>query len=211
MKTFDLNEIHQLEHIYKINLINSVTGVKSANLIGSISNSGMVNVAVFSSVVHMGSAPPLLGMLFRPTTVARNTYDNIKDNGYYTLNHIHQHNIADAHHTSAKYPFDVNEFEMTELEEEYKPGCAIPFVAGSPVQLLMKYKNEYPIKENGTILLVGEIQKLYVQEDLIHSDGFVDLAKANVVGINGLDGYVKTTLIERLPYQRPKEYTASNS
>ncbi|NIJ44760.1 flavin reductase (DIM6/NTAB) family NADH-FMN oxidoreductase RutF [Wenyingzhuangia heitensis] len=205
MKTFTKQEIAKLEHLYKINLINSVTGLKSANLVGSISNSGLVNVSVFSSIVHFGSEPPLLGMVFRPTTVARNTYDNIKENEFYSINHIHQSIIKDSHHTSAKYPFDVNEFEQTNLEEEYKTDSYIPFVKNAPVQLLMKYVGEYNIQENGTILMLGEIQKLYVQDSLIHTDGFVDLAKGNVVAINGLDGYVKTELIERLPYQRPKK------
>ncbi len=204
MKTFTNKEISQLEHIYKINLINSVTGLKSANLIGSISNSGYKNVSVFSSVVHFGSAPPLLGMVFRPTTVARNTYDNIKENQYYSINHIYQNNIEDAHHTSAKYDATINEFDKTNLEEEFKKDANVPFVKNAPVQILMKYVNEYKIKENGTILMLGEIQKIYIQEDLIHEDGFIDLAKGNVVAINGLDGYVKTELIQKLGYQRPK-------
>ena len=205
MKTFTNKEITALEHLYKINLINSITGLKSANLVGSISKGGIENVSVFSSVVHLGSAPPLLGMVFRPTTVARHTYDNIKETEYYTINHIHQSIIKDAHHTSAKYPFEVNEFEKTALEQEIKTECFTPFVKDAPVQILMKYVNEYKIEENGTILLIGEIQKLYVNENLIHEDGFVDLAKGKVVAINGLDGYIKTELIERLPYQRPKD------
>ena len=205
MKTFTHKEIASLEHLYKINLINSITGLKSANLVGSISKGGLENVSVFSSVIHLGSEPPLLGMVFRPTTVARNTYDNIKETEYYTINHIHQPIIKDAHHTSAKYPFEVNEFEKTDLEQEIKTNCYTPFVKNAPIQILMKYVNEYKIKENGTIFLIGEIQKLYVQENLIHKDGFVDLAKGKVVALNGLDGYIKTELIERLPYQRPKK------
>ena len=63
MISFTNTEIASLEHLYKINLINSVTGIKSANLIGSISNNGIENVSVFSSVVHFGSEPPLLGMI----------------------------------------------------------------------------------------------------------------------------------------------------
>ncbi len=205
MKEFTTKEISKLEHLYKINLVNSATGLKSGNMIGSISNSGIVNLSVFSSVIHFGSEPPLLGMVFRPTSVARNTYDNIKENEYYSINHIQQSTVQDAHHTSAKYPFEINEFDKTSLEEEYKKESYIPFVKNAPVQLLMKYVNEYKIEENGTILVIGEIQKLYVKEDLIHEDGFIDLAKGNVVAINGLDGYVKTELIERLPYQRPKK------
>ena len=50
---------------------------------------------------------------------------------------------------------------MTQLEQEYKEGCKAPFVKGSPVQLVCKYLNEYNIEENGTILVVASIEKLY--------------------------------------------------
>ena len=207
MKTFTNQEIKALEHIYKINLVNSITGYKPANLVGTISNTGNTNVAVFSSVIHLGSSPALLGMVFRPTTVARNTYDNIKENGCYTLNHIHQEIIEDAHHTSAKYPSEISEFEMTGLQEEYKPNCPSPFAQGAPVQIEMKYVNEYAIQENGTILLIGSVEKVHIQESLIEKDGFVNLSKGKVVAINGLDGYIKTESVERQSYQRPKKST----
>ena len=71
--------------IFKINLINSCSGFKSANLLGSISNEGVSNVAVFSSVIHLGSNPPTLGFILRPTTVPRDTYKNIKESGVFTI------------------------------------------------------------------------------------------------------------------------------
>lgn len=204
MKTFTKKEIQQLEHLYKINVINSVTGIKSANLIGSISKEGIENVSVFSSVVHFGSEPALLGVVFRPINMPRNTYDNINETGYYTINAIHQSNFKDAHHTSAKYSSEINEFDKTDLIAEYKEDIQFPFVKNAPVQMLMKFVNEYFIEENETVLMLGSIEKLFINEELIHNDGFVDLAKGEVMGINGLDGYVKTELTERLPYQRPK-------
>ena len=48
MTYFDETDIQNLEHLYKINLINSCSGYKSANLIGSKSKDRMENVAVFS-------------------------------------------------------------------------------------------------------------------------------------------------------------------
>ena len=78
MKQFTEQDIDSMEYLYRINLINSCSGFKSANLIGTIDENGLTNVAVFSSVIHMGSNPPLLGFILRPTTVARNTYDNLK-------------------------------------------------------------------------------------------------------------------------------------
>ncbi|MEN8765691.1 MAG: flavin reductase family protein [Wenyingzhuangia sp.] len=205
MKKFTKKDIESLENIYKINMINSVTGIKSANLIGSISKEGIENVSVFSSVVHFGSKPALLGVVFRPINLPRNTYDNINETGYYTINTIHQNIIKDAHHTSAKYGSEISEFNQTGLTAEYKENIKTPFVKNAPVQILMKFVNEYFIEENGTVLMLGSIEELYINEELIHKDGFVDLAKGEAVGINGLDGYIKTELIERIPYQRPNK------
>ena len=97
------NDIDDLEHFYKINMINSISGYKSANLIATKSKTGETNVAVFSSVVHYGSNPPILGFVLRPTTVKRNTYDNILSTKFYSINHINEAIVEDAHHTSAKY------------------------------------------------------------------------------------------------------------
>jgi len=204
MKFFSRKDIDELNHLYKINLVNSCSGFKSANLIGTKSKSGNENVAVFSSVTHIGSNPPILGFFCRPTTVIRNTYENIKETSVYTINHIHKGILEDAHHTSAKYANTISEFDMTNLSSEYKEDCIAPFVKNAPIQIKMKYAGEYTIKENGTILVLGEIQGLYIKKELIKNDGFVDLTKANVSAINGLDGYTIPKLEKRFDYQRPK-------
>ncbi|GGD07317.1 flavin reductase family protein [Hyunsoonleella pacifica] len=204
MKYFSESDIQNLEHIYKINLINSCSGYKSANLIGSISEDGAENVAVFSSVTHIGSSPAILGFFLRPTTVIRNTYENLKATGYYTINHIHGAIKEDAHHTSAKYDSNISEFEVTNLEAEYKTDFKAPFVKGAPIQLAMEYLEEYPIKANNTILVIGKVIGLYVDNELIEDDGFINLSKANVAAINGLDGYAVPKQNTRFGYQRPK-------
>ena len=205
MAYFNLKQIQELEHLYKINLINSCSGFKSANLIGTKSAEGQENVAVFSSVTHIGSNPPLLGFFCRPTTVTRHTYDNIKNTGVYTINHIDLNNFEDAHHTSAKYDQSISEFDKTGLESEYKDNCKAPFVKGAPIQLEMKFVEEYLIKANNTILVIGEIQGLHINGDLLQDDGFINLSKANIAAINGLDGYTIPKLEKRLEYQRPKK------
>ena len=65
MTHFNTNDFENLHHLYRINLINSCSGFKSANLIGTKSLSGVSNVAIFSSVTHIGSNPPLLGFFLR--------------------------------------------------------------------------------------------------------------------------------------------------
>ena len=197
-------DFDDLDHLYKINLVNSCSGFKSANLIGTKSNDGIANVAVFSSVTHFGSNPPLLGIIFRPMSdVPRNTYENIKETGQFTINHIYWDIIEQAHHTSAKYNKRISEFEVTELEQEYKNNWHAPFVKGAPVQIALTYCEEYKIKANNTIQLIAEIKDLYVKDELIEKDGFINLSKGNVMTINGLDGYALPSLKQRIDYQRP--------
>lgn len=204
MQHFSKEAIQDLDTRYRNNLINSVSGYKSANLIGTISSQGTTNVAVFNSVVHLGSNPPLLGFILRPTTVPRHSYQNMKDSGVFTINHINKEQIEDAHHSSAKYPADVSEFDHTNLEEVFRPETIAPFVANSPIHIACRYVNDYHIKENDTLLVVGAIEHLFVQDELLGEDGWLQLDKGEIVTINGLDGYALPQLLKRFPYARPK-------
>ena len=205
MAIFTFDEIQGLEKIYKINLINSCTGFKSANLLGSISEEGVPNVAVFSSVTHLGSKPPTLGFILRPTTVPRDTYKNLKDLGYFTINHIHEEIIEDAHHTSANYPKEISEFDVTGLEEEYKGNFKAPFVKNAPVQMSMKFIEEIFVPSNSVMLIVAQIQELYVKDEILEKDGLINLSKGNAATINGLDTYAIPKFKKQLSYQRPKK------
>jgi flavin reductase (DIM6/NTAB) family NADH-FMN oxidoreductase RutF len=204
MQFFDNKDISNLDKIYRINLINSCSGFKSANLLGSISINGNPNVAIFSSVTHLGSSPPTLGFILRPTTVPRDTYKNIKEFGVFTINHIWEDVIEDAHHTSAKYPEGISEFNMTNLESEFKGKFEAPFVKNAPVQMSMKFIEEIYVPSNDVMLIVAQIQELYVQDKLLQEDGLINLSKGNIVTINGLDTYAVPKFKKQLSYQRPK-------
>lgn len=204
MKIFHESEIESMHHLYRINLINSCSGYKSANLIGTQSKDGQTNLAVFSSVIHLGSNPPLLGFVLRPDSVPRHTYENILETGVYTINHIHEDIIHEAHHTSAKYARDVSEFDVTGLMADFKNDFQAPFVKDSPVQIAMRFDSTLDIEVNGTKLIIGRIAAIYLNENGLSEDGFYDLSKVNVATINGLDTYAVPQNNERLGYQRPK-------
>ena len=201
---FNQEKLDSLHNIFKINLINSCSGYKPANLIATVSKKGVENVAIFSSVVHVGSNPPILGFIVRPSgEVPRNTYKNIKETQFYTINHVFESITSDAHHTSARYDEDISEFDVTNLEVEYKNKIITPFVKDSPVQIQMQYVNEYYIKENNTTLVLGKIVNLFVKDEIIDKDGYLNLGKAKVASVTGLDGYSIPKLKDRKGYQRP--------
>ncbi|MEP3209011.1 MAG: flavin reductase [Maribacter sp.] len=203
---YSKNDIEQMGRIQKIKYINSVSGIKPANLIGTISNSGQPNLAIFSSVFHLGSDPALLGFVSRPIgEIARHTYANILENKQYTINHVDRSFIENAHYTSAKIEREQSEFEVCGLTEEYIPTFKAPFVKESALKMGMDLKETIDINLNGTILVIGEIQDLIIPDAAIGEDEDIDLANINGIGISGLNTYYSLKKIERFPYARSNE------
>lgn len=203
--TVGLQDILKMPKIKRLNFINSITGFKSASLIGTKSLNGRTNLAVFSSVTHMGSNPPVIGMVLRPTTVSRHTYNNIKDLGFYTINHIRHSFVKQAHQTSANYKKSVSEFDACGFTEYFSSDFPAPYVRESKVKIGMSLVEEHPIKINGTVLLVGQVMEIILPKKAIEEDGFVKLSKLGTVTINGLDMYCKTQAVDRFEYARVDE------
>ncbi len=201
---FDEEQIENLNKIYRINLINSCSGYKAANLIGTVSDKGDKNLAIFSSIVHLGSNPPLLGFFLRPTEIVpRHTYLNIKENSYYTINSVQEKFADKAHHTSAKYDRNISEFNVTEIEPENINNFPAPFVKSSSIKIGMKFVEEIKINYNKSRLIVGKIVQLDVDEKLISEDGFINLNIAKIATISGCDGYSFPHKNVRKGYQKP--------
>jgi len=195
------------DKLYRAALVNSLSGFKSASLVGTISSKGNTNLAIFSSVIHVGANPPALGFLMRPVSVERHTYKNITEVGYYTINHINKKIFKKAHQTSARYDENVSEFDECGLTPEYSEKFQAPYVKESKIKIGLKFIEEQEIKYNGTIFIVGEIVKVLLPDEIIKSDGYVDIEKAGTIAISGLDAYHETKRISRLSYAKPGKET----
>lgn len=198
-------DIAKLDRISKLKIVNSVTGIKPANLIGTINDKGQTNLAIFSSVVHLGSDPALLGFVARPRTAeVGHTYRNILESGIYTINHVHPEFIKNAHYTSAKFNIGISEFERCKLTEEYIANLKAPFVKESSFKIGMRFIEAIDIKHNGTALIIGEIEHLILPDNAM-IDGGIDLETTKAVGISGLNSYYTLKKIENHPYARLNE------
>ena len=205
----DYNQILQLEKQKRVHLINSLGGFKSVALVGTSDENKNTNLSIFSSFFHLGANPPLIGMIFRPSPPERDTMRNILDTGFYTINHINESIFKKAHQTSARYDRGVSEFDATGLISEYKNEFFAPFVAESVVQLGIEFKQKIDIAINNTTMIVGEIVQIYIPENCLLEDGFIDIEKANTITCSGLDSYHKTMQLDRLSYAKPdKEITS---
>lgn len=119
-------EFEKFNKLYRTAFVNSLSGFKSANLIGTISKEGKTNLAIFSSVIHVGANPPAIGFLMRPVSVERHTYTNIKETNHFTINHVCKNFFTKAHQTSARFDKDISEFDECGLTPEYSDTIKAP-------------------------------------------------------------------------------------
>ena len=208
---FNKNDISSLGRVTRLKLINSITGVKPANLVGTKSKKGVSNLAIISSVVHLSSDPALIGFITRPCgKYRRDTYNNIMEQQHYTINHILENDIKKAHYTSAKFDESISEFEACGFHEEYIDGISAPFVKQSAIKIGLQYTEHVSIKSSNTTLIVGEIIHISIPDEILDKNGYMDLGASKSVGISGLNSYYSLSHLESFPYARvenlPKEF-----
>ena len=196
------SDLIQMEQRKRAHLINSVGGFKSVCLIGTVDLTGQTNLAIFSSIVHIGANPPLISFIMRPDSVERHTLANILETGSYTINHLNASIYEQAHQSSARYAKEVSEFDATGLSTEYKGNCKAPFVKESNVQLELDFKQRIDLTINNTIMIIGEIKNIYFPEGCMQEDGFLDIEKAGTITCSGLDSYHLSKSLARLPYAK---------
>jgi len=199
----DLATIKSWERFYRSNFINCLTGFKSVSLIGTVNTNGLPNLAVFSSIVHLGSDPALVGYINRPLAAAHHTIENIKNTGVYTINHIDPSFVQQAHQTSAKYEEGISEFEQVNLLPEFKAGIIAPFVAASHIKYALRLEEIVPITHNNTFLVIGSVTTILIDPVLVQADGFLALEQAGSLASLGADGYYKPERLVRLSYAKP--------
>ena len=208
-KQITYEQMMNMEKQERVHFVNSLGGFKSIGLIGTQNKIGQTNLAIVDSIIHIGSNPPLFGMIFRPGVVERHTLENILETGFFTINHINENIFKQAHQTSARYEREMSEFEATGLNPEYKNDFFSPFVEESHVQLVMEFKEKINLSINNTVLVIGEVKAVYFPEDCLQKDGFLDIEKAESITCSGLDSYHKTTRIDRLSYAKPDKIITS--
>jgi flavin reductase (DIM6/NTAB) family NADH-FMN oxidoreductase RutF len=203
---FTKQDILDCDRIKRLNIINSISGIKPGNLIGSISDKGTTNLAIISSVVHLSSNPPLIGFIMRPRgEVKRDTYNNIRENHLFTINHIPTSHIEQAHYTSAKFDTEISEFDRCGFTPEYIEGFKAPFVKESKIKMGLKLVEEIPIPSSKTTMIVGEIQHLMLPDNTMNETGFINLEQADTAGIAGLNSYYKLQFLDSFPYARVED------
>lgn len=203
----DLDDLRVMPSRQRAMFINSLSGYKSANLIATQDQHGNSNLAIFSSVVHLGADPALVGFVMRPDNDDRHTLDNIINTQQYTINQVSETFYQQAHQTSARYKRDQSEFEQVGLNTEYIEGIIAPFVRESRLKYAVKLKEILPITHNKTQFIIGEIIHVICEQEAIQQDGYIDIQSLETVSLSGLDSYHRNQRLSRLSYAKTDKPT----
>lgn len=205
MRRFTSESIAAMDKSFRVNFVNSLSGFKSSNLIGTADRDGKTNLAIFSSAVHLGADPALIGLVSRPRSVERHSVENLLATGFYTINHVNRRILKSAHQTAARYDREISEFQAVGLTPEFRNGFHAPFVMESQLSIAMKLLECKHIEINNTEFIIGEIQEVFMRNDVVKPDGYVDIEQLGTIAATGLDSYHITERIGRLSYAKPDQ------
>jgi len=201
MLIYDEKDIRNADKAWRINFINSLLGFKNLNILITHAPTGAYNAAIFNSGLHIGSSPPYVGFLLRPTKIPRHTYENLLSYPYATMNAVTESLYKRAHLTHHHIPAVESELDYAGLEAEWVEGVPLPVLKESPVRALLRFSEEHLLQVNQTRLLIFSIVWVEVRGG-VQADGFIALDELRVVAGSGCDAYYRAVAIGREVVQR---------
>ena len=188
-------------------LLSSV-GPRPIALVSTIDNEGRPNLSPFSFFNVFSANPPIA--IFSPARRVRNntikhTLQNVASTKEVVINVVSYPIVEQTSLSSTEYKKGVNEFiksGLTPIESiQVKPHR----VKESPVQMECIVKNIISLGEDGGAgnLVVCEIVKMHISENILNENHHIDPNKIDLVGRMGANWYCRTSNTSLFEVQKP--------
>ena len=188
-------------------LLSSV-GPRPIALVSTIDNEGRPNLSPFSFFNVFSANPPIA--IFSPARRVRNntikhTLQNVASTKEVVINVVSYPIVEQTSLSSTEYKKGVNEFiksGLTPLESiQVKPYR----VKESPVQMECIVKNTISLGEDGGAgnLVVCEIVKMHISENILNENHHIDPNKIDLVGRMGANWYCRASNTSLFEVQKP--------
>jgi flavin reductase (DIM6/NTAB) family NADH-FMN oxidoreductase RutF len=164
----------------------------------TIDENGNVNLSPFSFFNIFGSNPVTL--IFSPARRVRDnsikhTLENCIATKEVVINIVNYAMVQQMSLSSCEYPAGVNEFAKAGFTELKSDVIKPPRVAESPVQLECVVTQVIETGSEGGAgnLVICEMKKMHINENVLGADGQIDPNKIDTVGRMGKDWYVRAS------------------
>ena len=164
----------------------------------TVDENGNPNLSPFSFFNVFSANPPIA--IFSPArrgrdNTTKHTYENVKAHPEVVINIVNYDMVQQMSLASTEYGEGINEFEKAGFT--MTPSDIVkPFrVIESPVQLECRVNEVVELGKEGGAgnLVICEVLRIHVSEDVLDSDGKIDTTKMDLVGRMGGNWYVRAS------------------
>ncbi|MEN9638652.1 MAG: hypothetical protein RLZZ262_520 [Bacteroidota bacterium] len=171
-------------------------GPRPIAFVSTIDVEGNVNLAPYSFFNIFSVNPPIA--IFSPArrgrdNTTKHTYENAKQVAECVINIVNHDMVEQMSLTSTEYASGVNEFEKAGLTAVPSDLVGPPRVGESYVQMECKINQVIELGPNGGAgnLVVCEIIKMHIREEVLNADGKIDPMKMDQVARMGGHWYTR--------------------
>jgi len=193
MKSFDPKKVSN-PWMFKTFL--GAIGPRPIAFASTVDKHGNANLAPFSFFNAFGVNPTTL--IFSPSrrgrdNTVKNTYENVKEVAEVVLNVVTYDMVQQTSLASTEYDKGVNEFVKAGFTAVPSETVTPARVGESPVQFECTVREVIETGSGGGSgnLVICEVQKLHIRENLLDAENMIDQTKIDLVGRMGGNYYVR--------------------
>ena len=164
--------------------------------ISTVSKDGEFNAAPYSFFNGLSHAPPLVcfsvSVHYNNENRRKDTLANVIDTNEFVFNLVNEDLAIAQDVCSEPYPAETDEFSEANLTAAPSKIVAAPRIAESPVNFECKVTSVQPLPESLYTLVIGQVVFMHLRDDILQSDGRIDLARLAAVGRMTGDSYTRT-------------------
>ena len=191
MVTYDPKELPIPKlHQYLLGAI----GPRPIAFASTIDAEGNNNLSPFSFFNVFSASPPIL--IFSParngrTNTTKDTYNNVKEVAEVVINIVNYDILHQMSLSSSPYPPEVDEFVKAGFTPIPSETIRPMRVKESPVQFECKVNQVIELGDQGGAgnLVICEVTKIHISEDVLDENGMIDQKKINLVARMGGNWY----------------------
>lgn len=176
--------------------------------VSTIDKQGNVNLSPFSFFNLFSINPPVC--VFSPSrrvrdNTTKHSLENILEVPECVINIVNYDMVQQTSLASVEYPKGVNEFVKAGFTQLPSELVRPPRVAESPVQMECLIRQVIPLGENAGAgnLVLSEIKRIHINEDILDESGKIDQAKIDLVARLGGDWYCRVGVDNLFKVEKP--------
>jgi flavin reductase (DIM6/NTAB) family NADH-FMN oxidoreductase RutF len=149
--------------------------------ISTVSTDGIRNIAPWSCIMPVLRP---LDLICAASAPRRDTLNNVRDTGEFVVNLPGVDLVDKVIPTAKNVPPDVDEFELAGIDEKPSELITAPGMAGC--YAWMECRLHELFEEKKYILIVGQVLRLEISDEVLAPDGSLDVDKAKPLLMTGL-------------------------